>query len=143
MTESAALPPTHDHNAPDLQHVLLSFETTEWSNPPTVNLSKETSINDSNIKKANDEMYRRLHTATEWNRYTTLGFFAVNDGMDVDIEWRAQLVDPLRVHRLIWYNYLYHIDRDMDVPQKLDTWAIHVSRPYILENHAKSLTMNT
>ena len=143
MTESAALPPTHDHNAPDLHHVLLSFETTEWSNPPTHGSNGNLSIEELDKKKMNDEMYRRFHTATDWNRYTTLGYFAVDDGDEFDIEWRAQSVDPLRLHRLIWYNYLYHIDRDMDVPQKLDTWAIQVSRPYILENHIKSLTMNT
>ena len=143
MTESAALPPTHDHNAPDLNHVLLSFETTEWNNPPTLVLNEDTSIEDIDKKKTNDEMYRRFHSATDWNRYTTLGYYAVDDGAEFDVEWRAQSVDPLRLHRLIWYNYLHHIDRDMDVPHKLDTWANQISRPYITDNHIKNLSMNT
>ena len=55
----------------------------------------------------------------------------------------AMTVDPLRIHRLIWYNYLYYIDREKDIPEKLNTWALYVSRQYILEHQPSSLSLNT
>ena len=140
MIESADIPPNQDPHNPDFHHVLLTFETTEWMDPPML------VSNDNALivrKQTNDEIYRSMHPATDWHRYTQLGYYAVEDGNDFDIEWKAMSVDPLRIHRLIWYNYLYHIDREMDIPPKLHAWAMSVSRPYILEQQISSLLLNT
>ena len=127
----------------DLQHALLTFETTEWGDPPKLVSTNKSETEEHFRKYANDVIYRSRNTATDWHRYITLGYYTVEDGTEFDVEWHAMLVDPLRIHRLFWYNYLYHIDREMQIPPKLDTWAVYVSRPYILENHIASLSMNT
>jgi hypothetical protein len=140
MIESAAIPPTHDPYMPDLQHTQLTFDTTEWVETP-IHVSTDT---DANTRKTtNDEIYCSMHTAKEWHRYTILGYYAVEDGHDFDIEWRARTVDPLRLHRLIWYNYLYHVDREMEIPKKLNAWAMEISQPYIQAHQVAALSMNT
>ena len=141
MIESADNPPTHDPNMPDLQHAQLTFDTIEWVETP-IHVSTDTDENSR--KTTNDEIYRSMHTAKEWHRYTVLGYYAVEDGHNFDIEWRARTVNPLRLHRLIWYNYLFHIDREMEIlPKKLNAWAMEISQPYIQAHQANVLTMNT
>jgi hypothetical protein len=38
------------------------------------------------------------------------------------------------MHSIICYNYLYHIDRELDIPTKLNAWAIQISRPHLQLN---------
>jgi hypothetical protein len=49
----------------------------------------------------------------------------------------------LTIHRIIWYNFLYHVDRDMDIAPKLYAWATKVSQPYLEEHDIKLLKMDT
>jgi hypothetical protein len=43
--------------------------------------------------------------------------------------WKEFDVDPLRLHLLIWYQYMYHVDCKMDMPQKLEIGLPNVLRP--------------
>jgi hypothetical protein len=47
------------------------------------------------------------------------------------------VADPLKLHCIFWYQYIYHLDHDIDIPDKLLVWATQRSQQY-LSNHADS-----
>jgi hypothetical protein len=40
----------------------------------------------------------------------------------------------------IWHVFFYHINRALDIPMKLERWAIDIARPYLLNNLPSALT---
>ncbi|KAI2503174.1 hypothetical protein MHU86_11277 [Fragilaria crotonensis] len=94
-------------------------------------------------RRANDALYQQISSPAKWQKYVTLGYFAIDDGAFFDLEWSAREVNPTKMHSIIWYNYLYHIDRDIDIPTKLNAWATQVSQPYLINNAPQLLTIDT
>ena len=43
----------------------------------------------------------------------------------------------------IWTVYSYHLSRALDIPTKLERWAIDIARPYLLNNLPSALTPDT
>jgi hypothetical protein len=119
------------------------FDTTEWHDPPPLAITSKTENEWIYRRKANDELYKQYGTATTWHRYITLGYYALNDGMQFDKEWQAMTDQPIKMHRIIWYNFLYQVDRDMDIAPKLNAWATKVSQPYLQKHDLPSLEMDT
>jgi hypothetical protein len=52
-------------------------------------------------------------------------------------------VDALKLHCVIWYNYMFHVDRLMECPPKLEAWAIHRSKPYLMKHQINALSVDT
>ena len=52
-------------------------------------------------------------------------------------------VDALKLHCVIWYNYMFHVDRMMECPPKLEAWAIRRSKPYISKHQINALSVDT
>ncbi len=73
----------------------------------------------------------------------TLGFFVVEDCAEFDATWKKMDRDPLLVHRAIWYQFMYHVDRDIQIPEKLNAWAMNVSQPYLECYDETSLEIDT
>jgi hypothetical protein len=74
----------------------------------------------------------------------TLGYYALDNGTQFDQEWQVSATNPLNIHRIIRYNFLYHVDRDMNVSPKLNAcWATHVTQPYLEQHNPSSLKMDT
>ena len=144
MTDPTANPPDpvtpHRH---DLSSATFRFDTNLWFEAPEYGASDP---NDKELiyrRQTNDNTYRTTGNATKWNRFTTLAYYALDDGMKFDKEWEKFETDPLIIHRIIWYNYMYHVDRDMDVVPKLNAWANQIAHPYLLEHEPASIDMDT
>jgi hypothetical protein len=91
-------------------------------------------------REANAYAYRQKGTKEQWHRYLLLGLFVFEDCFECDKLWEALESNPLQVHRAIWYNFRFHIDQEMHIPPLLNTWAMDVSRVYLL--HFDPTTLN-
>ena len=144
MTDPTATPPDpvtpHVH---DLSSATFRFNTKLWFEAPEYGASDPNDKGLMHRRQANDELYRSKGNATKWNRFTTLAYYALDDGMKFDEEWKKFDREPLTIHRIIWYNYMYHVDRDMDVVPKLNAWANQIAHPYLLEYDPTALEMDT
>jgi hypothetical protein len=47
------------------------------------------------------------------------------------------VADPLKIHCIIWYQYIYHLDHGIEIPEKLLAWATRRTQQY-LNHHADS-----
>lgn len=133
--------PTMAYLPPDGDPV-FGFLTTKWIDPGNLASTKAETEKDRNTRISMENTYRQHTNPTSWNRYCTLGRYAV-DGNTFDTIWKEFEVDPLRVHCLIWYNYMYHVDRNMDIPEKLDSWATKRSQVYLAIHAATVLSVDT
>ena len=146
MSDPTAIPPdpipptsfpVADYLSEDWQ-----FETTVWHEAPAFvsdNLDTEIVAR----RNANHAVYRQIGTATTWLRYLTLGYYAFDDAVLFDREWSKWTTDPTTIHRIIFYNYLYQVDRDIQISHKLDIWANKISHPYLLQYDPASTDINT
>ena len=87
--------------------------------------------------------FRLTATPLQWNRYLLLGFFSHEDGAKFEFEWTQQPDDWLHRHKIVWYNFMYFVDRNTDIPLTLQTWAIQVSQPFLYENDPSFLKIST
>jgi hypothetical protein len=129
--------------SPDITKPIFKFERTDWIDPPTINpINPE--MNESIYRRqANDALYRQISSPSKWQKYVTLGYFAIDDGALFDLEWSAREANPTKMNSIIWYNYLYHIDREIDIPTKLNVWATQVSQPFLIKNAPHLLITDT
>ncbi|KAI2509655.1 hypothetical protein MHU86_4775 [Fragilaria crotonensis] len=139
-TASTFLP--DPNKPPDLSKPMFKFDRTDWMDPPVFKPIDQTLSDSIYRRRANDALYQQISSPAKWQKYVTLGYFAIDDGAFFDLEWSAQ-VNPTKMHSIIWYNYLYHIDRDIDIPTKLNAWATQVSQPYLINNAPQLLTIDT
>ena len=144
MIEETAPPfPTKPPSPPDISKPIFKFERNDWMDPP-VFTQIDPNLTDSVYRRqANDALYRQISSPSKWQKYVTLGYFAIDDGAVFDLEWSAREANPTKMHSIIWYNYLYHIDRELDIPTKLNAWAIQVSQPYLQLNAPHYLLTDT
>lgn len=149
MTEGTAPPPqpppcpAPPPPPPDMTHPRFSFDINEWLPSPVLYGRTPDEKEDIYRRRANDALFRQNATPEAWHRYVTLGYYAVDDGQIFEQEWNRSTENPVRIHQLIWYNYLYHIDRDMDIPPKLDSWATQISQQALQQWDPNSLMMDT
>lgn len=60
--------------------------------------------------------YRNETNPTSWHRYFTLERYVL-DGTSFDKIMDRFYDEPPRAQSRIWYQYMYHIDRNIDIPQ--------------------------
>ena len=89
-----------------------------------------------------EQEYRNSTTPTLWQRYVTLGRFAV-DGFTFDSIMEEGPIDPLKMHCLIWFQYAYHLDHKIDIPPKLQAWAATRSPPYLAKHADSAFLLDT
>ena len=51
--------------------------------------------------------------------------------------------DPIICHRMVWYNFMYHVDREFEISPTLSAWATDVSQPYLQRHAPQFLAINT
>lgn len=51
--------------------------------------------------------------------------------------------DPIICHRMVWYNFLYHVDRKYEILATLSAWATDVLQPYLQRHAPQFLAINT
>ena len=126
-----------------LDDLLTDFAISEWVDTPSYVTELPETTPDSNIREMTEQEYRNSTTPTKWNRYLTLGRY-VTDGFTFDASIDEMSTDPLKVHCMIWYQYTYHLDHQLNIPMKLLEWATRCSHLYLTTNaSASALNLNT
>jgi hypothetical protein len=109
---------------------ILGFSTDSCFEPP---------LFDPKSPETSQERFTRISDETDycndtncmlWYRYVTLGRYVVK-GHNFDNIINNIERDPLKAHSLIWYQYMYHVDRKIDIPEKLKAWATTKSMTYL------------
>lgn len=117
----------------DPSHPLYGFKINHWVEQPVKTGPDWFQPEERYRRNANEHVYKQHGTHTNWYRYIMLGFFTFDDCLECDKVWNAMETAPLHVHRSIWYNFMYHVDRDLVVPEKLNAWATDITLPYLTE----------
>ncbi|KAI2507666.1 hypothetical protein MHU86_6759 [Fragilaria crotonensis] len=89
-----------------------------------------------------EKEYRDSTTPTLWHRYITLGRYVV-DGFTFDSIMEDGVIDPLKMHCLVWYQYAYHLDQKIDIPPKLQAWGATRSQPYLAKHADSAFKLDT
>ena len=54
------------------------------------------------------------------------------------------MADWLQRHKIVlWYNYMYFLDKLMEMPERLHAWATKLSHPYLSKNAPVLLHIDT
>ena len=88
-------------------------------------------------------LYTRKMDPIAWKRYLTLGLFAFKECYQFEAIWKNRDEDPLTFHRVIWYQFMFHVDKYIEVPETLNAWAIDITRPYLSCIDPTSLEIDT
>ena len=116
---------------------IFDFTCTDWLDPPSFVTTLPETTKESNIRSMTEKEYRDSTTSTAWHRYLTLGRY-VTDGFTFDSIMADTLLDPRKVHCLIWFQYSYHLDHKIAIPSKLQAWYSRRSQPFLFSNHLNS-----
>ena len=145
MTEVPEPPPValNHSGTPDLSNPEFSIESKKWLDPPTSLLPVDQNGMIRSPRPFFLNNFRLTATPLQWNRYLLLGFFSHEDGAKFEFEWTQQPDDWLHRHKIVWYNFMYFVDRNTDIPLTLQTWAIQVSQPFLYENDPSFLKIST
>lgn len=96
----------------------------------------------TNIRALTELEYRNSTTPSNRHRYLTLGRYSV-DGFTFDASMEDIVADPLKIHSIIWYQYMYHLDHGIDIPEKLLAWATQRTQQYLNHHTDSALLIDT
>lgn len=120
-------PPLEDHpNGINISYPDYSFDTDIWHEPPKE--TNESFINNDTmtLRSNNDTAYKTIGNATTWHRYITFGYHSYDHCFQFDTQW-----DECDTLKFIWHTYQYHQNRSIDIPIRLERWAIDIAKPYL------------
>ena len=120
----------------------FDFTVVDWIEPPAYVTNLPATSPDSDIRAMAEAEYQKSTTPMLWQRFLTLGRYAV-DGFTFDSIMEEGLSDPLKMHCLIWYQYSYHLDQKIDIPPKLQSWAMSQSQPFLFQHAASAFQLDT
>lgn len=133
-------PPKESTTSPD--DAVFDFTTIEWHDAPLYVSDLPETTPDTNIREMTEMEYRKSTTPSNWHRYLTLGRYSV-DGFTLDASMEDIVADPLKIHCIIWYQYTYHLDHDIEIPEKLLAWVFQRTQPYLHQNADSALILDT
>ena len=140
MTDPAA------SQAPDPSIVtddsIFLFDTTEWIDPPLFVTELPETSPETNLRILGEKEYRDKSTPTQWHRYMVLGRYAI-DGFTFDSLMDSINTEPKSAFCAIWYQYTYHLDRNMAIPPKLQQWAQHRAQPFLAKHAYATFQVDT
>ena len=140
MTVGADAPPFSDPTTiPPDDDSSFGFFTTQWIEPPPFDPKPSETDEERYARIFAETKYRHINDPTAWNRYCTLGRYAVS-GDAFNSAWKDFETDPIVIHSIVWYNYMYHFERQMDIPIKLQAWATKLSQAYLATNLSQMIT---
>jgi hypothetical protein len=119
------------------------FTSTDWDLPPVPADADCFGKEESTIRDAHAYSYQQYGTTYNWSRYVNLGYFAYTHCGEFDKNWTKVQDDPLTVHRAIWYNFTYHVARDIPMSEPLTNWALNFSQPFLEYHDIKYLDVDT
>ena len=121
---------------------VFDFIFSDWVVPSLLVSRKDESSEQLKSRQQNEHVYRSKTTPTLWNRYLALRRYSMS-GSDFDALMNASTKDELKIHCVIWYNYAFHVDRNMECSPKLAAWAVQRSKPYRIKHQTKALLVDT
>jgi hypothetical protein len=80
---------------------------------------------------------------TSWNTYTLLGYRVYDNCFQFDTQWKKMQENKGDALQFIWFVYMYHINRSLELPATLDRWADDIAKPYLETNRPNILNANT
>jgi hypothetical protein len=126
------IPPLAVPDDQDPSYSLYGFKIDKWLDHPVPNGRVDWFPAEERCRRdANAYAYRQTGTKENWYRNLLLGFYVFEDCHECDKVWASIDQDPLQVHRSIWYNFQYHVDQSMDIPPKLNAWAMNITSVYL------------
>jgi hypothetical protein len=141
MTEPAASPVPDPSTA--TEESIFSFETSDWIDPPIfVTELPETSPETNHVRILGEKEYRESVTPTLWHRYLTLGRY-VTDGFSFDSLMESIDTEPNAAFCAIWYQINYYLDRQMEIPFKLQQWSQHRAQPFLAKHAYATFQVDT
>jgi hypothetical protein len=139
--DKPAAHPHKDSISPPVDAV-FDFSVTEWLDAPLYVSDLPETSPETNLRAMTEQEYRKSTTPSNWHRYFILGRYAV-DGFTFDASMDDIVADPLKIHCIVWYNYLYHIDHSIDIPAPLLNWATLRSHQYLCSHADSALIIDT
>ena len=119
------------------------FVDSDWISPPFPKDIDWFEREERTIRDAHAYAYQQFGTTYHWSRYVHLGYFAFINCTAFDKVWSQIDKEPLMVHRAIWYNFMFHVDRELPMSEKLNAWAFNVSHPFLEYHDAEYLKIDT
>ncbi|KAI2503574.1 hypothetical protein MHU86_10861 [Fragilaria crotonensis] len=144
MTEVIGPPPAPNPSvSPDPDYPMFSIGTDVWLDPPNQAIGTISNDQIGNPRPFFLEHFRLTATPLQWNRYILLGFFSHTDGAKFDAEWNCFPTNLIHRNKIVWCNFMFFVDRHIDIPFLLEAWAIQVAQPYLLAHDPSFLEINT
>jgi hypothetical protein len=134
MSEGAA--PTRllaEYTLPPFDDPLFDFITKDWYEPPSFVMHSPETDNERYRRLADKTTYMTTASTTHWHMY------AIVVRHTVEGPWFDEILNnfpnnPSTFHHLVWYEFVYHVDRKIDNPERLQTWAMSISQPFMDNN---------
>ena len=142
-TGDATVPPPAIPDSNDPHHQIYAFTSTDWDLPPIPKDIDWFGKEERTIRDAHAYAYQQFGTTYHWARYVHLGYFAYVNCTEFDKIWTKLDQDPLSIHRAIWYNFMYHVERDMPMTEQLNAWTLNISHDFLEYYDVKFLTIDT
>lgn len=143
MTEGPRPPPPPPKaTLPTISDIRFGFLTQDWLNPHESVFNSLKTAEEQYRLLADDDAYRQTVSPTTWSRYVHLGR-PTTTGFHFDKIWNNFDSDPSLLYQLIWYTYLYYVDRELEIPMKLEHWATTVVQPYLASHSPQTLLVDT
>ena len=129
-----------DPDCPD-----FGFATDIWVEAPPYQTSNDGKPVISTTREANADAFKTSTAGSQvaWNRYIQLGYYTFDDCKDFDAYWRHFINKQTICMKMVWFNYKYHVDRQMSINPKLQTWATKVAQQHLDQLEPSFLRMDT
>ena len=128
----------------DLDNPTYGFATDSWVEAPAF-LSSDTDDNTERLyrRQAHADAFKQLGTKVAWYRYVILGFYVFDDCSEFEGYCRQFVSKQTLCSKVIWYNFMYHVDRKIDLYPKLLAWATEIARPQFEQLDLLFLSLDT
>ncbi|KAI2490879.1 hypothetical protein MHU86_23702 [Fragilaria crotonensis] len=143
MTEGSVLTSLlAEHTLPPDDDPLFGFITKEWYDATSFEMKPPETDEEQYRRLADETVYRNSTSTTHWHKYAVLARHTV-EGPWFDDILQAFPTDPSQLHHLVWFNFMYHVDRQIDIPELLQSWAMSISNPFLAVHYPESLKIDT
>ena len=127
----------------DPDNPAYGFAIDHWVETPSYVASEKDEPEKACRRLANAATFKQNGTTVAWYRYTVLGFYAFDGCAAFDLLWRQFCSKKTLCSKAIWYTYMHHIDRKIDIDPKLMLWATEVAQPHLANTDPIYLRINT
>ena len=135
-------PPAHPDDQ-DPKNPTYGFHCEEWKEIDMPDDLAWITEEECLSRNANANVYRQHGNPTDWNRYLNLGLFVFDDCAEFDQLWKTMDKDPATVHHAIWYQFMFHVNHDLQIPEKLNAWAVNFSHGFLEVHDPLSMAVDT